>query len=1077
MEARTLEERAVCNSSDIAQATNTGAHIMHASTNVLHASSHLPKEVATPCCEGSRQPKCLYLFAGEKRRSDVCSFLKGLGWSTIEFDIIRNRKQDLTKQRVQEQLLSQIKKGRFQALVTSPPCDTFSRVKFANRFGPQPTRSKDHPRGFPWISGERRRTNELANVLMDFSFAAIIAQATTTPGIVLKEFPEDLGAVQSGEWAGTSPASAWQWPPMEQIRQDGSFREFGVHQHDFGARHLKPTRILLRGSPAEAKLYEGAPQYDDQGFYIGPIPKLSAKELGLTTLAKKGNESEFRTTGTAAWPGELCRWAAESIHISFKQQPNLPGLSIQGGVKENSSLADYPTYFPHFDYWKGGAGEPRKTYTLGKIGDFHDGAGLTSPGRWEPHKRIFPQGRRWQNLRTELRDILYAHKGQQGVQRMLLELCCSSEIVAIPEALVHKGRSVIREWLKRQTGNWKDEEVETPEGQPFALKLLHLMLLELKDADSIIAEMLKTGVTAGVLEPLPRNPAIFEEQTSWRLDWNDTMQPEPVAKNYSSLNEHKGVVLQQFREEEACGLMREYEEAEFYRKFGKNTAVSAMAVIVEDGGNKHRVLLDATHRTLVNNRIRCRDKLRMPSVKEKHTLMRERRAKAQVVISLLGDFSKAHRWVRIHEAEQGFLACSVEPGKIWTNLGGTFGVASAAYWWSRLAGALVRTTHGILGDEYPLELLLYADDIEITAADAREREGAVMAIFIMLCFGAPFKWKKFRGGFKTDWVGLHLDNTVFAVGLSKARAAWMAGWLNSIVELGTVEIAQFAGGLGRLNFAASALYFYKPWLGPLYSWSSTMMRTGKAKATLPWGLRFIIKFLALQFEKGEQVMVTPEIPQDQGDAFRTDAKAEDGRATIGGWECLGSADPSTARWFFLEVERTDFPWAFHKENNPQRTIATLELLGTLLAVMVFDYKYDRLAKFSCTITGATDNQGMALLTQKLMSTKWPVAPVLMELSEQMKQRGLELNLRWIPREENDLADAITNSDFSRFDPEKRIPINVAELKWLFLPEAMRWSKEVYDIAHRPKDKKRTTATIWKAAKLSAAKRLRTTDPW
>ena len=1071
---------AVCTSPQAPIAANTVAQSMHTPANELHGNSHLPKGRDTHCCSYPTQPRCLYLFAGEKRRSDVSTFLKGLGWSTIEFDIIRNRKQDLSKPAVQERLLAQIRNGNYQALATSPPCDTFSRVKYANRHGPQPTRSRDHLRGFPWIQGERKRTNELANILMDFSFTAVITQATTSPGIVLMEFPEDLGAVQHGEWAGVSPASAWQWPPMAQIRQDKSFREFGIHQHDFGAQHLKPTRILLRGYPAAAKLYEGAPTYDELGYYTGPIPKLSAAKLGLTTLAKKRNEMEFRTTGTAAWPEELCRWAAESIHLTAKLSQVPAGLSIQGGVDDGDSIpAVYPTYFPPFDYWKGGMGEPRRTYTLGKIGDFHDGAGLTSPGRWEPHKRVLPQGKRWKNLRADLRNVLYEHNngGPQGVQMMLLQLCCSREIVVMPEELILRGRSVIRNWLRRQTGSWNEEEMEIPPGQPFALKLLHLLLLELKDADSIIASMLKEGVTAGVLEPLPRNPALFEEQTSWRLDWNDMMQPEPVAKNYASLEEHKEVVLQQFREEEACGLMREFEEAEFYKKYGKNTAVSAMAVIVEDGGSKHRVLLDATHRTMVNNRIRCRDKLRMPSVKEKHTLMRERRAKAQVVISVLGDFSKAHRWVRICEAEQGFLACSIEPGKIWTNLGGTFGVASAAYWWARLAGALVRTTHGILGEEYLLELLLYADDIEITAADAREREGAVLAIFIMLCLGAPFKWKKFRGGFKTDWVGLHLDNSVFGVGLSKSRAAWMAGWLNSVVELGTVEISQFAGGLGRLNFAAMALFFYKPWLGPLYSWSATMLRCGKAKATLPWGLRFILKYLALQFEKGEQVMVTPEIPKDQGDAFRTDAKAENGRATVGGWECLNNTDPSAARWFFLEVDRTNFPWAFHKENNPQRTIATLELLGTLLAIMVFDYDYNKLSKFTCTITGATDNQGMALLTQKLMSTKWPVAPVLMELSEQMRRRRLELNLRWIPRGDNDLADAITNEDFSRFSQEKRIPVDAAGLKWLFLPEALKWSKEIYDIAHQPKDRKRTTVTFWRGAKLSAAKRLRTTDPW
>ena len=1015
----------------------------------------------------------------------------------MEFDIIRNKEHDLTRKSVQQLLLQKIKGNHYTALVVSPPCDTFSRVKFANRLGPQPSRCFNNLRGFPWIAFAKKQINGLANTLLDFTCMALKAQALNSPGLCLMEFPEDLGAVQHGEWRGTRPASAWQWPEMQEIRHMNGFKEVGLHQHNFGAEHLKPTRILVKGQLAEGIFYEGEPTYDDQGYYTGPIPKLSAAELGLKTLAKQSTDESFRTSGTAAWPGGLCEWTANCLQLGLLQHYIDDALEI--GAEDSSytdqpatssftpdtstEVKNYPVYLPPPGYWVGGTGPPRTTYILGKYDTFHDGAGLSSPGRWTHDKRLLPAGRRWDILREQLLDTIYSETengskiGQQGVQRKLLQLCCSKELVVFNDEIILKGRTVLRNWLKKQTGSWNDDEPEVPDFQPFALKLLHLLLVEMRDPDAEVIEQLKHGVTAGVLEPLPRTPAIYEEQASWRLSWNELTTPDLWTDNYASLEDHKEQVLLQFREEAELGLMKEYSESDFKAKFGNDIAVSALAVIVEDSGDKIRVLLDATHGTCVNNRIRCRDKLRMPSVKERHTLMRERRSRGEIPLSLLADFSKAHRWVRIKEREHGLLACQVEPGRVWTNTCGTFGVSSAAYWWSRLSGALVRATHGVLGYKYLLDILLYADDLEMSASNAHEREGIVLAIYFMLVMGAPLKWKKFRGGFKVDWVGIFLDNCSYSVGLSEKRATWMAGWLKNIIKEGTVEVSTFAGGLGRLNFAAMALFFYKPWLGPLYSWTATILRSGKARATIPWGVLFILRWLAEQFENGNRTMVVPDLPKEGGELFRSDAKAEDGEAALGGWECKDNTLPKQARWFYCKIDREHFPWAFVKDNNPQRVIATLELLGTLLSVMVFDYNHTCFQRNHCTITGDTDNQGMSLVTHKLMSTKWPLAPMLMEMSEQMRERKLELHLNWIRRDKNELADALSNGDFSSFDPSLRVPLDPKELKWIVLPRVLVWSKEIYDAAHAPKDKEVVPLETWKRRRLAASKRLKTADPW
>ena len=100
---------------------------------------------------------------------------------------------------------------------------------------------------------------------------------------------------------------------------------------------------------------------------------------------------------------------------------------------------------------------------------------------------------------------------------------------------------------------------------------------------------------------------------------------------------------------------------------------------------------------------------------------------------------------------------------------------------------------------------------------------------------------------------------------------------------GSVVARDMSQGLGRLGFAAIVLDWERPLLGPLYAWSSAIQRkTGAMK--LPVMLRVLMSWLADRLEGGKRlerpdVGVQGAIPL----VFYTDAKAEDGRAWIGGF--------------------------------------------------------------------------------------------------------------------------------------------------------------------------------------------------
>ena len=60
------------------------------------------------------------------------------------------------------------------------------------------------------------------------------------------------------------------------------------------------------------------------------------------------------------------------------------------------------------------------------------------------------------------------------------------------------------------------------------------------------------------------------------------------------------------------------------------------------------------------------------------------------------------------------------------------------------------------------------------------------------------------------------------------------------------------------------------------------------------------------------------------------------------------------------------------------------------------------------LTCGTDNQGNMYLMDKLLTTKYPSGVVLMELATQLSRRRATLRANWIPRLQNEEADALTN---------------------------------------------------------------------
>lgn len=79
------------------------------------------------------------------------------------------------------------------------------------------------------------------------------------------------------------------------------------------------------------------------------------------------------------------------------------------------------------------------------------------------------------------------------------------------------------------------------------------------------------------------------------------------------------------------------------------------------------------------------------------------------------------------------------------------------------------------------------------------------------------------------------------------------------------------------------------------------------------------------------------------------------------------------------------------------------------------------------LCAGTDNQSNKYLSVKRSTTKWPLMLVNVQLSSLLSRSKLSLTLKWRPREENTIADELTNKDFTHVELSQRLPLRYADL--------------------------------------------------
>eukprot|EP00438_Fugacium_kawagutii_P010279 Skav225676 [mRNA] locus=scaffold1924:371329:372228:- [translate_table: standard] len=266
-----------------------------------------------------------------------------------------------------------------------------------------------------------------------------------------------------------------------------------------------------------------------------------------------------------------------------------------------------------------------------------------------------------------------------------------------------------------------------------------------------------------------------------------------------------------------------------------------------------------------------------------------------------------------------------------------------------------------------LFLLAYVDDLLWLTRDSKGLELIVVTIYFLQILGLPFVWLKFHGGLQFEWVGFQICLDGCQLGTSEQRAQWLVKWLREACADGQVVLADVSAVLGRLSFALTALGHLRPFLGPIYAWVAALVgKTSVAK--LPKALKLIFTFSCLALEGGGRLQSLGQRAVEERELYRTDARAEGDEVWIGGW-ALDHADTRRCRWFSEKLDHITAPWLFCSGES-YRQIASLELLATLAAVVVFGLPKQAAGQIRCS--ASTDNKGNAQVVRRWMTTKFPL---------------------------------------------------------------------------------------------------------
>ena len=300
-------------------------------------------------------------------------------------------------------------------------------------------------------------------------------------------------------------------------------------------------------------------------------------------------------------------------------------------------------------------------------------------------------------------------------------------------------------------------------------------------------------------------------------------------------------------------------------------------------------------------------------------------------------------------------------------------------------------------------------------------------LLLLAALGCPLSWHKTALPEVNTCLGFQVNPCGPVVDFPMDKKTTLGELLHKISSGASFTAKELERALGRLNWATAAWPLSRPFLQPFWAWKAATTSSGRQQ-THP--VFCSAPTPASTSSSSATLPIWP--PSNWWGASDASAHPVDG-AYIGGW-IADRENPSKEHtwWFHYKVPLEEHHWA-HKDGDPTRRIAALEMFGTLIltnfllilggkSLLRTDLVWFRTIKATC----------MPCWTRRRSTLHMPTSAFLMQLIVMIHSAGVQLAPSHMKRDYNRWADELTHPNFEGFQPDRQRTVSEAFSDFKFL---------------------------------------------
>ena len=235
-----------------------------------------------------------------------------------------------------------------------------------------------------------------------------------------------------------------------------------------------------------------------------------------------------------------------------------------------------------------------------------------------------------------------------------------------------------------------------------------------------------------------------------------------------------------------------------------------IGVVIAEGRSP-RLVLDSSISNVTSNTV-IPNHMTFPRISDVIDCAPEIMARQQM-IQLTLDVSKAHRRILIDPKDGGMLRFHAN-SKLYRCITLNFGARASGWYWGRVAGLMVRTSHALLAHGHAL--WQYVDDLLAWLDRISTHLWASLLVVLFLILGIPMSWHKAALDVEVGWIGWRISVLTWSISIPEEKLSKIVQQLQKMSNCTKVPLKDMQSLNGRLLWLTSGVHVLRPVLIPFY---------------------------------------------------------------------------------------------------------------------------------------------------------------------------------------------------------------------------------------------------------------------